>query len=600
MQTNTKNNDRNDIQEIYKWDLTHMISSDEQWIQIYNKCIKLCNEIKNFQDKLEDGQNILSCLDLQTELLLLTERLYVYSHMKLHEDTRDNKSQERSSKTESLQSQVEEALAFIEPELLQLDKKYIDNLIKSSKELSVYSYYINNIFRKKEHTLSKEEEELLSKASDFNNSVSNIFSMFNEADVKFSNAQTEDGSFVEVTKGNYLSHMQSNDRILRKNVYTSFFSTYSDYKNTLASIYSSHVKKQVFNKNVRNFPSCMEAALFENNIDSNVYHRLIKTVNDYLPIMHRYVYLRKKVLKVDTLHYYDLYTSLVNDVDIEFTYETAKEIAKKALSILGDEYIMLLETAFDNRWIDVYENVGKRSGAYSWRAYNYHPHILLNYTDKITDLFTLVHEIGHAIHSYYSNKHQHYINAHYKIFLAEIASTVNETLLMHYLRNETTDKNMQLFLMNYFIEKFRGTVFRQTMFAEFELKTHNLVENNQPLTADNLSNIYQDLNSKYYGNSIESDDLIKVEWARIPHFYYNFYVYQYATGFSSAIALSNRILTEGHNAVDDYFNFLKSGNSDAPLNILKKAGVDMTTNKPISSALDIFEQLVLDMEKILL
>ncbi|TCT12307.1 oligopeptidase F [Natranaerovirga pectinivora] len=588
---------RSEIDDTYKWCLNDIISSLETFENIYNSCLENLKEIALFKDHLtKNASDLLRCLQLKDTLLMDLETLYVYSNMTLHEDTTNNHSQVLSERASNLQSIITQGLSFIEPELIELTSEKISALTKEEPSLKTYEHYLNNLLRKKEHILSKELEALLSKATDFSTSIQTIFSMFNEADIKFPEIIGEEGNPVELTKGRFISFMESKDRRVRKDAFEALLSTYNNHRNTLAAIYTSSVKKHVFYKNARRFSSSLEASLYENNISTEVYTQLISTVNDYLPTMHRYVDLRKRVLKLEDIHFYDLYTPMIKDVRTTISYSDAKNTVKDALMPLGQDYIDLLDIAFDNRWIDVYENKGKRSGAYSWGTYNSHPYVLLNFDDSIKNMFTLAHEMGHALHSYLSNKNQAYVNSHYSIFLAEVASTVNEALLMQYLLAKTEDPSTKLYLLNYYMEQFRGTVFRQTMFAEFEKITHEIVENGDPLTSEKLCEIYYDLNIKYYGPQLNTDRLIEIEWARIPHFYYNFYVFQYATGYSAAIALSKKILTEGASAVNAYLEFLKSGGSDYSLEILKKAGVDMTSSIPITSALDEFEKIVSEME----
>jgi oligoendopeptidase F len=597
---NTTQIKRDDLDDKFKWKLTDLLSSPQEWQETYETCINLSNQIIEFKNLLSsNAQTLYECLNIRDKLLIATEKLYVYSHMKLHENTKNPDSQALAQKATALEAKIDQSIAFIEPELISLSKEDFDLFYQKEPKLSTYKHYLNNLIRKKEHILTQAEEELLAKATEFSSSIGDIFSMYNEADLKFPSIKDEKNNSVELTKGRYLSFMESSDRRVRQDAFKAMFSTYEQHKNTLAAIYTSHIKKHIFYKDARKFNSSLEAALFENNIATSVYDQLIKTVHDYLPVMHRYVSLRKKILNVDELHFYDLYTPIIKNTSFNITYDAAKIIVKDSLKILGDEYVHLLDYAFNNRWIDVYENEGKRSGAYSWGTYSTHPYVLLNHTDNLKSMFTLAHEMGHALHSYYSKENQTFINSKYKIFLAEVASTVNESLLMEHLMLTTEDHSMKLYLLNYYMEQFRGTVFRQTMFAEFEKTTHSLMEQGEPLTADNLCKLYLDLNMKYYGTDIYADPLIAMEWARIPHFYYNFYVYQYATGYSAAIALSKRIIKEGFTAIDSYLNFLKSGGSDYPLNLLKQAGVDMTTSQPIASALNVFENLVNEMERTL-
>jgi len=471
---------------------------------------------------------------------------------------------------------------------------------------------IDDLLRLKNHVLSPELEKILADISQITSAPENIFSMLDNADINFgkikikSNSDSDNNNNknnnnneqeIELTHGNYISFMQSPDRELRKKVFNKYYDAYINQKNTIAAIYSSSVKKDVFYSRIRNFDSCMSQALFSKNISESVYHNLINTVNKYLPVLHDYMGIRKTKLCLKELCMYDIYVPLVSEFDKKIDFEEAKQTVKKALEPMGQDYINKLEEAFNSGWIDVYENKGKRSGAYSWGAYGCHPYVLLNFDNKLDDMFTLAHEMGHAMHSFYSWSTQAYIYSGHTIFLAEIASTVNETLLIKYLLKTTQDQDFRAYLINYFLEQFRRTLYRQTMFAEFELKTHELAEKDVPLTVDLLNKIYRDLNSKYHGPDVILDNKSDIEWARIPHFYSAFYVYQYATGYSAAIALSEKILSEGS---ESYKEFLKAGISDYSLDILKKAGVDMTSPKPIESALDYFKNLVSEFKKIVL
>ena len=462
----------------------------------------------------------------------------------------------------------------------------------------MYEHYLNNIIRQKDHYLSEKEEKLLALANDVTQAPENIFSILNNADLEFPVITDEDDNEVRLTHGRYIKFMQSKDRRVRKEAFNALYDTYDKFINTYATTLNSEIKTHVFRAKARNYDSSLEAALDEDNISVDVYNNLIKEVNNNLDSMHKYVSLRKKLLEVDELHMYDVYAPLIDEVDIDIPYNEAKGTVKTALKPLNDDYIQNLEKGFKSGWIDVYENKGKRSGAYSSGCYGIHPYVMLNYSENISDMFTLAHEMGHALHTYYSNKNQPFVDAKYKIFVAEVASTLNESLLIHYLLENTDDIEKRKYLINHYLEQFKGTVFRQTMFAEFERDIHRKVEKGEPLTADLLNNIYHNLNEKYFGDKMIIDQKIDREWARIPHFYYNFYVYKYATGFSAAAALSQKIINEGETAVKKYLDFLKSGNSDYPLNVLKKAGVDMTSPAPISTALDVFGDLVDELEKL--
>lgn len=591
---------RNEISDDFKWSLEDMISSNEDWQKKYDEIISLSKKITSYSGKLNSSADILlQCLTERDSLGEKLSRLYVYSNMKLHEDTNNSDSQIAAEKANSLMVSVNSNLSFIEPEITAIDNEVLENYIHTCSGLKMYSKYIENLLRKKDHILSLEEELLLARVAELGDSPENIFAMFNNADIKFPTIKDEDGNEVELTKGRYVTFMESKNRRVRKEAFEALFSTYEKYKNTLAATFNANIKKDIFYMKARKFNSTCEASLFENNIPVAVYDQLIETVHNYLPLMHRYVSLRKKMLGVDELHMYDVYTPIVKDIDVKVTFDEAKETVLKALAPLGEEYCNLIKKGFNEKWIDVYENEGKRSGAYSWGTYGVHPYVLLNHQDTVNHMFTLAHEMGHSLHTYYSSETQPYIYASYPTFLAEVASTVNEALLMEYLLKTTEDKNQRLYLINYFMEQFKGTLYRQAMFAEFEKLTHELVEKGEALTADTLCTLYHDINVKYFGKDMIIDKEVDMEWARIPHFYYNYYVFQYSTGYSAAIALSQKILNEGEEAVNKYKGFLKSGCSKYPIETLKNAGVDMATPAPIEKALKVFESLLDEMESCL-
>ncbi|WP_304942280.1 oligoendopeptidase F [Vallitalea guaymasensis] len=591
---------RNEISDEFKWRLEDMISSKEEWENMYKEIMSMTEEITSYSGKLkESADTLLDCLKKRDQLEEKLSRLYVYSNMKLHEDANNSEAQNTAEKANSLMVKVNSSISFIEPEISSMSDDLLKNYMESADGLKLYKTYFDDLLRKKEHILSMEEELLLARAQELAGTPENIFAMFNNADLKFPTIKGEDGNDVELTKGRYVTFMESKDRRVRKDAFEALYGTYSKYKNTLAATYNANIKKDIFYMQAKKFNSTCEASLFENNIPVAVYDQLIETVHKYLPLMHRYVSIRKRMLNLDELHMYDVYTPIVKDIDVKVTFEEAKEKVLEALAPLGEEYCNLLRKGFNEKWIDVYENEGKRSGAYSWGTYGVHPYVLLNHQDNVNHMFTLAHEMGHSLHTYYSSKTQPFIYAEYPTFLAEVASTVNEALLMEYLLKTTEDKNQRLYLINYFMEQFKGTLYRQAMFAEFEKTTHELVEQGEALTADTLSSMYHDINVKYFGEDMIIDSEVDMEWARIPHFYYNYYVFQYSTGYSAAIALSQKILKEGEEAVTKYKNFLKSGSSEYPIDTLKKAGVDMTTAEPIEKALKVFEGLLDEMESII-
>ena len=442
-------------------------------------------------------------------------------------------------------------------------------------------------------------EELLAEVGEVAEAPSQIFSMFDNADIKFPEIEDEDGEMVKISHGRFGQLLESKDRRVRKEAFEGVYATYNNFRNTLATTYSSNVKQESFFAKARKYDSTLDKALDGGNIPKSVYTNLIEAVHDNMDQMHRYVSIRKRLLDVEELHMYDLYAPLVQDIDMDIPYEKAKEIVAEGLRPLGEEYQKILQEGFNNRWIDVYENENKRSGAYSWGPYGTHPYVLLNYNNSLNNVFTLAHEMGHAIHSYYSDKMQPYVYAGYKIFVAEVASTCNEALLIDHMLKNTDDKKQKAYLINHFLESFKGTLYRQTMFAEFEMITHQMIEKGESLTADSLCKVYRELNEAYFGDDITIDSEIDMEWARIPHFYRSFYVYQYATGFSAAIALSRRILKEGKPAVDDYIRFLSSGSSNYPIELLKEAGVDMSTKEPVNQALALFKELLDQMEELM-
>ncbi len=530
----------------------------------------------------------------------MMERVYVYANQKYHEDTGNPVYQDLADKAGVIVVQTESATSFSTPEILSIPEETLERFRSEEEGLKVYDFYLSNILRRKPHILSAQMEELLADAGEMASSPDNIYSKFNNADIKFPEIKDEKGNKIRITHGRFIQLLESSDRRVREDAFKGVYETYGSLKNTLAATFSSNVKQELFFTKARNYGSNLEKALNDVNVPVEVYTNLIDAVHDNMGLMHRYVRLRKKLLGVDELHMYDLYTPIVKDVKIDIPYEEAKKMVAEGLKPLGDEYQEILDEGFNNRWIDIYENENKRSGAYSWGAYGTHPYVLLNYNSTLDNVFTLAHEMGHAIHSYYSDKVQPYVYAGYKTFVAEVASTCNEAILIDHLLKKTDDKIQKAYLINHFLDNFKGTLYRQTMFAEFEMITHRMIQDGQSLTAEALCKIYHDLNVLYYGNDIVIDPEIDIEWARIPHFYTAFYVYQYATGYSAAIALSRRILKEGKPAVDDYIRFLSGGYSNYPIELLKEAGVDMSTKEPVNQTLKLFEELLDQMEELML
>ncbi|QHA91580.1 oligoendopeptidase F [Bacillus sp. N1-1] len=582
------------------WELEAIYENDQQWEEEFKEIKALLPEMKEYKGKLaESADKLYNALQKQDEITIKLGKLYTYAHMRYDQDTTNSQYQGLNDRAANLATQVSSELAFVVPEILSVPEETIKQYLSDKEELKLYEHTLDEINRERPHVLSKEEEAILAGVSDVTSSSSNTFGMLNNADMKFPTIKDENGEEVEVTHGRYIRFLESSDRRVRKDAFKAVYDTYGKFKNTFASTLSGAVKKDNYYAKVRNYDSARQAALDSNNIPEDVYDNLIETVHNRLDLLHRYVKLRKKALGLDELHMYDMYTPLVSEVKMEVSYNEAKEYIVKGLEPLGEEYKNILEEGFANRWVDVQENVGKRSGAYSSGTYGTRPYILMNWQDNVNNLFTLAHEFGHSVHSYYTRENQPYPYANYSIFVAEVASTTNESLLNHYLLENTSDKKEKLYLLNHYLEGFRGTVFRQTMFAEFEHMIHKKAQDGEPLTPDLLSSLYFDLNKKYFGEDLVIDDEIALEWARIPHFYYNYYVFQYATGFSAAASLSNQILEEGDEAVSRYIDFLKAGSSDYPIEVLKKAGVDMTSSKPISDALDVFESILNEMENLL-
>ncbi|MDD5945707.1 MAG: oligoendopeptidase F [Clostridia bacterium] len=590
---------RNEADKKYTWHTEDLFASDEVWEKKYKELEEKAPQIEKYKDTMtSDGKALFEALGFYNSLAEELDSLYVYAYMKFHEDSTNSVYQGLSGKADALAVKVMSLSSFICPKIAELSKETVDSFYIQCPELKMYEHFLDGILRQKEHTLSEAEERLLASADDIASASQTIFTMINEADMEFPDITDSEGKKHGLSHGKYVSYLENNDRVLRKSAFDTLYETYLKQKNTIAATYNASVKKDIFYANARKYNSALEMALEDDNIPVSVYDNLIDAVHEALPLMHRYVALRKKLLGVEELHMYDLYAPLVKDVDWKISYEEAKKTVKEALSVMGKDYTDALQKGFDGGWIDVYENKGKRSGAYSWGAFGGHPYVLLNHNDTVNSMFTVAHEMGHALHSYFTWEKQPFVYSGHKIFVAEVASTCNEALLMEYLLKTETDPSRQLYLINYFMEQFRGTLFRQTMFAEFEKKAHEMSASGTPLTCENLSAVYHDLNKLYFGDDILIDDYIDIEWARIPHFYNAFYVYQYATGYSAAIALSRKILNEGQPAVDRYLDFLSKGSSEYSIDLLKGAGVDMTSKKPIEDAMEVFRGLLDKMEKL--
>lgn len=602
MMTDRKLNTREEADARYKWAIEDLYKDDEDWKRDYELLKSRIPELTKFRGRLgESAEVLLSMQKLSDELNQLLEKVYVYANQRLHENTDNSTYQNLASQAQGLLVELSESLSFVEPELMELPDGIIETFLDENEELLVYRQYFENIIRQKKHVLPTEQEQLFAAMGEVAESPKDIFSMFNNADIRFPEIAGEDGHPVQVTHGRYMSLMQSRNRQVRKDAFEAMYGVYGDWRNTLAAMYRANVKQEAFLAKAHKYTSDLEAALDGSHIPVKVYEQLIEAVHESMPLMYRYMKLRKKLLGVEELHMYDLYVPVIEQDHSEILFEQAKKTVLEGLAPMGEEYLHLLREGFDHGWIDVYENQGKRTGAYSWGAYGTHPYVLLNYQGTLHDVFTLAHEMGHALHSWYSDEHQPYIYAGYRIFVAEVASTCNEALLIHYLMEQSKkagDRKKTMYLMNYFLEQFRTTLFRQTMFAEFEKITHGLQEQGETLTADRLCEIYYDLNKLYFGEEICVDQEIAMEWARIPHFYTPFYVYQYATGFSAAIALSKQILEQGVPAVEQYKKFLKGGSSMYPLELLKMAGVDMEQKAPVQDALAVFAQYLDEMERL--
>ena len=588
---------RKDIDNKYKWNIDLMYSSKESIDKDIEKIKSYINEIKKYKGKLSQSKDDLyNALNISEKASRLLQNLYVYTHMKQHEDTRINENQAMATRIDMLSTELSTASSYMVPEILSIDEDKLKNYLEDEK-LSFYKKYIDDILREKPHTLSEKEEEILAAVSDLTSVPENTYDMLSYADMEFPEIENEDGDMVRLTQSNYSTFLKSKNKKVRKGAFDATYKTYDKYKNTFASMLYGGIKSEIFYSKARKYESALYASLFQDDISVDVYNNLIKAIDENLDSLNKYIEIKKKFLGLEEIHMYDLYVPLTEKFDMKIPYEKAQEIILNALKPLGEEYLELIKRAFAENWIDVYENEGKQGGAYSWGSYDSHPYILMNYKDDLNSLFTLIHELGHSMHSYYSKKTQPYLYSGYKIFVAEVASTLNELLLINYLLENAKSKDERVYLLNYYLEQFRTTVYRQTMFAEFEKLTHESVEGGNPLTAKEFNEIYYDLNKKYYGNSTVVDESIALEWARIPHFYSNFYVYKYATGFSAASALSQKILTEGGEAVDKYIKFLKSGGSDYPLNQLRAAGVDMQKKESVDKALYVFRELVDKLER---
>lgn len=589
--------DRKDIDVKDTWNLESIYANNELWEEDYAALEKDAAEFAKLKGAIEaDVSKIPAVLDAYYGLHRRLSKLSVYARMRFDQDTTDSTYQTMSAKIGSLGVKIGAASAFVEPEILSYSKEQLEAAEKENERTAYYGRKIEEMLRGQEHTLDAEKEELLAAAGDMAEAPDDIFSVLMNADMKYPDIVLEDGTHLPLTNSTYISYMESPDRAVREGAFKTLYGQIASLKNTFAAIYRGNLKQAKFYAQSRKYSSARAMYLADSNVPESVYDNLLSAVHEALPMMYRYVAIRKKVLGVDKLHMYDVYTPIVAAQNQTYEFEQAKQMVLEALKPMGEDYLSHAREGLENRWIDIYPNKGKKGGAYSWGCYDSQPFILLNYTKNLDSVFTLIHEMGHSIHSYYSRTAQDYAYSDYKIFVAEVASTCNECLLMHDLLEKTTDKEQRKYLLNHYLDSFKGTLFRQTMFAEFEKNAHEYCAQGKPLTAEALSQMYLELNQKYFGPDMEKDEEIAYEWMRIPHFYTPFYVYQYATGYSAAVALSAKILKEGKPAVDAYMSFLKGGESKDPIDLLKMAGVDMTTEKPVADALALFGELVAELE----
>lgn len=583
---------RNEISDEYKWKVDLIYSSVELWEKDFEALKNIAPSLKNYVGKLHSGKTLYEFVVEKEKIDRAAEKLFMYAHLKSDEDTINPEFQGLKNKVDAYLSELRSYSAFMVPEMLSEKDGYVERVIEEEPRLAQYRYTLEDIFKMKPHTLSKEGEEILASVSNCLSGAGNIYSMLTNADMTFPVIEDENGGKVELTEVNYGGFIRSKNRRVREDAFKALFETYKKFSNTFATSLTSNIKNMIFEANLRHYNSCLEMSLKPNNIPLEVYRNAVDAINEGLPALHRYVSIKKKLLGLNEMHMYDLYVSVIDIEKEHIEYENAVEIVKEGLKPLGQEYLSIFSEGINNGWVDVYENKGKRGGAYSWGSFDTMPYVLLNYNYDLNDVSTLAHEMGHSIHSYYSRKTQPYVYAGYSLFCAEVASTTNEALLINHLINKETDKNRKLYLINQELEQIRTTVFRQLMFAEFELVTHENMEKGNPLSAEHLNKIWHDLNVKYFGPDMVVDDEVDIEWARIPHFYSDFYVYQYATGYAAASAFAKAILKDGDKAVEMYKGFLKAGSSDYPINVLRNAGVDMTTPGPIKATIDRFNELL--------
>lgn len=590
---------REDIPSGYKWNIEKIYKDSTQWEEEFENLKGKSKSLLNFQGTLKDKENLKAYLSLDEDLSRTLEKLYVFAHMKSHEDTQNAKFQSLASKIDVFMAEFSSCTAFFVPEILSLDENEFFCMIDNDKDLKLYNTFFKTIFKEKPHILSKEVEEVIASVSNCLGSSESIFSILTNADMSFGTIKDEEGNLIELSEGNYSNFIKSKNKDVRKSAFELLFGTYKKYENTITKTLTSSIRSAIFLSKTRKYKSTLEASLNPNDIPVDVYTNAINTIDENLNSLHRYVSLKKKLLKLDEIHMYDLYVPVIDMPKEHIEYEDAVKIVEEALKPLGEEYLGIFDEGIKNGWVDVFENKGKRSGAYSWGSYDTMPYVLLNYNFDLHDVSTLAHEMGHSIHSYYTRNNQPYVYGNYTLFCAEVASTTNEILLINYLINKETNLNKKLYLINQELEQIRTTVYRQLMFAEFELVTHKTLEEGGDLTSKDLNKIWLDLNKKYFGDEIIIDKDIEIEWARIPHFYSHFYVYQYATGYAAASSFATSILNKEDNAVETYKEFLKAGASLYPVDTLKKAKVDMTTDKPLKDTIKRFNELLDMLEELI-
>lgn len=589
--------EREQMDEAYKWQLEDIYESNNHWETEYKNAESLLEEVAGYAGKLSESVETFSeALSKYYELSLVVERLFVYARMRRDEDNSNTTYQALADRATSLTVKAQSATSYMTPEILGMEPSLLDQYMEH-ESIATYRQSLIEILHRRPHTLSKSEEKILAMAGEMAAAPDTIYSMMTDADMTFPTIKDENGNDVEISHGRFIPLMESKDQEVRKAAFEGLYSTYKKWDNTMAASLSSTVKKDIFFAKARNYDSALKASLHPDNVPQEVYDSLIEAIHDSLPSMHRYMRLKKKMLGVEELHMYDLYVPVVDDVEMKISYEEAVDMIGDGLKPLGEEYIkIMIDGVKNNKWVDVYENKGKTSGAYSWGIWGTHPYVLMNWNDTVDNAFTLAHELGHAMHTHYSDSTQPYHLSGYPLILAEVASTCNEALFMDFMLGKTQGKKERMFLLNYFLEQFRTTVYRQVMFAEFEKITHDMAEQGKSLTSEALQDVYRRLNEEYYGDDMVIDDEIAMEWARIPHFYRAFYVYKYATGFASAIALSRMVLRGGEKERERYLNFLKGGCTKFPLELLKDAGVDLTTPHAVKEALKTFEEILDELE----